>query len=91
MNTAIEKQLHTMRVMARAGNKVSEILRFLTIDQGIEEQLVLMERFRDAFDCPFGSVTAIGAWWHDGSCELDDKSIDAYIGYLLAEYLSDNP
>ena len=45
-----------------------------------------MELFRDAFACGLGNVTAIGAWWHDGSCELDNAAIDAYIGYVVDDY-----
>jgi len=74
--------------MARSGSKASQILRFLVIEQGIEQQLVLMELFRDAFKTPFGSVTAIAAWWHEGEHELDDEAIDSYIGYVIKDFLS---
>jgi|TARA_B110000495_G_C22897030_1_gene523367 hypothetical protein len=77
-----------MQDMARDGSKVSQILRFLVIDHGIEDQLLLMELFRDAFKTPFGSVTAIGAWWHEGERELDDEGIDSYIGYVIEDFLS---
>lgn len=76
-----------MQSMAKEGRKVSDILRFLTLEQGIEDQILLMELFRDAFKTPLGSVTAIGAWWHEGERELDDSAIDSYIGYVIEEYL----
>jgi hypothetical protein len=83
-----QQLIEQMRGMARGGNKSSHILRFLVIDQGIEDQLLLMELFRDAFKTPFGSVTAIGAWWHEGERELDDEAIDSYIGYVIDDFLA---
>jgi len=77
-----------MQSMARSGSKTSQILRFLVIQQGIEEQLMLMELFRDAFNTSFGSITAIGAWWHEGERELDDEAIDSYIGYVVEDFLA---
>ena len=88
---SIEQQISHIQAMAKSGSKASDILCYLAKEQGIEEQLVLMERFRDAFGCGLGSVTAIGAWWHDGSCELDNQSIDAYIGYVVEEYKNNHP
>lgn len=83
-----DELIQHMQGMARGGSNVSQILRFLTIDRGIEEQLMLMELFRDAFKAPFGSITAIGAWWHEGARELDDEAIDSYIGYVITDFLS---
>lgn len=80
--------IEQMRGMARDGSKVSQILRFLVIDQGIEDQVRLMELFRDAFKTSLGSVTAIGAWWHEGERELDDEAIDSYINYVINDYLA---
>lgn len=80
--------IEQMRGMARDNNKASQILHFLVIDQGIEDQVRLMELFRDAFKTSLGSVTAIGAWWHEGERELDDEAIDSYIGYVITNYLS---
>ena len=77
-----------MRDMARGNNKASQILRFLVIDQGIEDQVLLMELFRDAFKTSLGSVTAIGAWWHEGERELDDDAIDSYISYVITDFLA---
>ena len=83
-----QQHIPQMQTMAKAGKKASEILCYLAQEQGIEEQLTLMELFRDAFGCSMGNVTAIGAWWHDGSCELDNNAIDAYIGYVVEDYRS---
>jgi hypothetical protein len=79
-----------MQDMAQQHNKASDILRFLVIEQGIEQQVTLMELFRDAFKTPFGSVTAIGAWWHEGERELDDEAINSYIGYVITDFLARN-
>ena len=88
MPCSIDQQIITMQSMAREGKKASDILCYLTKEQKIEEQLTLMERFRDAFSCNLGNVTAIGAWWHDGSCELDNEAIDAYISYVVSDFLT---
>jgi len=83
-----EQLIEQMRGMARDGNKVSQILRFLVVDQSIQDQVLLMELFRDAFKTSLGSVTAIGAWWHEGERELDDEAIDSYIGYVINDFLA---
>jgi len=83
-----EQLTEQMRGMARDGKKVSQILRFMVIDQSIEDQVKLMELFRDAFKTSLGSVTAIGAWWHEGERELDDEAIDSYIGYVINDFLA---
>lgn len=80
--------IENMRRMAHAGHTASGVLRYLAIDEGFEQQLPLMELFRDAFHCQLGNVTAIGAWWHDDSCELDDGAIDAYINYVIEDFLA---
>lgn len=82
-NTLIQQ----LRDMARNGSKPSQLLRFLVLEQQIEDQILQMELFRDAFNAPLGSVTAIGAWWHEGERELDDEAIDSYIGYVVTDYL----
>lgn len=83
-----EQLIEQMRGMARDGKKASQILRFLVVDQSIEDQVRLMELFRDAFKTSLGSVTAIGAWWHEGERELDDEAIDSYIGYVISDFLA---
>lgn len=87
MSDSIDQQLKHMQIMAKDGCTASEILSYLALEQKIEEQLVLMERFRDAFQCNLGAITAIGAWWHDGSCELDNEALDAYIMHVIEDYL----
>lgn len=75
-----------MREQASAGAGPAELLRKVAEDYGIVQQIVWMELFCQAFDCNLGSVTAIGAWWHEGQNELSDKDLDAYIGYVIEDY-----
>lgn len=88
MSDDISSQINTMQTMAKDGKTIADILTVIAKEHGIEEQLVLMERCRDAFNCSLGNVTAIGAWWHDGSCELDDAALNDYIGYILTDFLA---
>lgn len=78
----------TLQTMAKDAKKPSEILRYLVFDLGEEQQLELMLRFTEAFDCTLGEVTAIGGWWHDDSAELNDTDIDAYILPIIRTWLS---
>lgn len=86
----MEKQeiIRTLQSMAKDGKKTSEMLRFLVLEIGQEQQLELMILFTETFDCTLGEVTAIGAWWHDDSAELNDNDIDAYITPLITQWLS---
>ena len=69
--------------MAKEGKKPSEMLRYLVLDVGEQQQIELMLLFTEAFDVNLGEVTAISAWWHDDSAELNDTDIDAYISPLI--------
>lgn len=73
----------TLQTMAKEGKKPSEMLRYLVLDLGEQQQLELMLRFTEAFDLSLGEVTSIGGWWHDDSAELNDADIDAYITPLI--------
>ncbi len=81
----MEKQqiIQTLKTMAKEGKKPSEMLRYLVLDVGEQQQIELMLLFTEAFDVTLGEVTAIGAWWHDDSAELNDTDIDAYISPLI--------
>jgi len=84
----MEKQqtIEKLQTMAREGNKPSEMLRFLVLDQGQEQQLELMLLFTQSFNCTLGELTAIGGWWHDSSAELNDNDIDAYITVVVRHW-----
>lgn len=75
--------IQTLQIMAKEGKKPSEMLRYLVLDLGEQQQLELMLRFTEAFDLSLGEVTSIGGWWHDDSAELNDTDIDAYISPLI--------
>lgn len=81
----MEKQeiIQTLKTMATDGKKPSEMLRFLVLEVGEQQQIELMLLFTQAFDVTLGEVTAIGGWWHDDSAELNDADIDAYISPLI--------
>ena len=63
------------------------MLRYLTLDLKIEQQLELMKLFTSAFDVSLGEVIAISGWWHDASAELNDNDINHYIGGVIKDYL----
>ena len=73
--------------MATTGGKPSEMLRYLVLDQKIEQQLELMKIFTEAFDVSLGEVTAVAGWWHDDSAEMNDNDINAYISPLVNDYV----
>lgn len=77
-----------MRTQAKAGASPAALLRAVAQDYGIVQQIVWMELFCQAFDCNLGSVTAISAWWHEGENELSDNDLDAYIQYVIDDYLN---
>lgn len=77
-----------MRSQAKAGASPAALLRTVAKDYGIVQQIVWMELFCEAFDCNLGSVTAISAWWHEGKNELSDNDLDAYIQYVIDDYLN---
>ena len=81
----MEKQqiIQTLQIMAKEGKKPSEMLRYLVLDLGEQQQLELMLRFTEAFGLSMGEVTSIGGWWHDDSAELNDTDIDAYLSPLI--------
>ena len=82
------ENIKTLQTMAQDGKKPSEMLRYLVLDVGEQQQLELMITFTEAFDCTLGEVTAIGGWWHDNSAELNDTDIDAYITPLINDWRS---
>ncbi len=77
----------TLKNMAKEGKTPAEMLRFLVFDKKIEQQLEWMTLFSEAFDVTLGEVTALSAWWHDDSAELNDNDINAYISPLVSDYL----
>ena len=83
-----KKIIQTLQSMAKEGKKPSDMLRFLVLDLGEQQQIELMLNFTEAFDVTLGEVTAIGCWWHDDSSELNDADINAYITPLISTWVS---
>lgn len=83
-----KKIIQTLQSMAKEGKKPSDMLRFLVVDLGEQQQIELMLNFTEAFDVTLGEVTAIGGWWHDDSSELNDADINAYISPLISNWVS---
>jgi len=81
----MEKQqiIEALQSMEKVGKKPSEMLRYLVLDLGEQQQIELMLRFTEAFNLTLGEVTAIGGWWHDDTAELNDNDIDAYLSPLI--------
>jgi len=73
--------------MAHDGKMPADMLRYMVLDLGNEQQLELMKLFAEAFDVTLGEVTAISAWWHDDTAELNDRDINVYMMPLIKEYL----
>ena len=73
--------------MAKDNKPPAEMLRFMVIDSGIEQQIDLMKNFAEAFDVTLGEVTAIAAWWHDDTAELNDNDINDYMTPLVQDWL----
>lgn len=78
---------HMQEIACNQG-KPADVLRFLAIQHGIEDQVELMSLFAHAFNATMGNVTPIVGWWFEGEHELDDDAINDYIGYVLEDYLA---
>lgn len=77
-----------LRDMAKKQSKPSDMLKFMTVELGMTDQVDIMQLFSAAMNVTLGEVTAIAAWWHEGERELTDTDIDAYIGPVVQEFAS---
>jgi len=84
-NTEIAQKLRTM---AQDAKTPAEMLRYMVLDLGNEQQLELMKFFAEAFNVTLGEVTAISAWWHDNTAELNDSDINAYMTPVIKDFLA---
>lgn len=71
----------------KSGSTVAEVLRYLAIDCSIEDQVELMNLVAEAIGVGLGAVTAIAGWWYEGTKELNDEDVNAYITPLVDEWL----
>lgn len=84
-----ESAIEDLQTMAEEGSTPAEMLRYLVLELKIEQQIEVMKIFSDAMNATLGEVTAISAWWHDDTAELNDSDINAYMSPLVEEYLED--
>ena len=81
-----EDIIEHLRSIAKNKGKPSEILRYLTVDLEMTDQINIMKLFSEAFNVTLGEVTMIAAWWHEGSVELNDNDIDAYLMPMVENF-----
>ena len=75
-----------LRSMAQNQNKPSELLRYLTVNLGMTDQVDIMQLFSTSMNVSLGEVTAIAAWWHEGERELTDNDINAYMTPIVQAF-----
>lgn len=75
-----------LRSMAVNQSKPSDLLKFMTVELAMTDQVDIMYIFSEAMNVTLGEVTAVAAWWHEGECELNDTDIDAYMGPVVGDY-----
>lgn len=80
--------IENLRGMAQNQSKPSDMLKFLTVELGMTDQIDIMQLFRRAMKVSLGEVTAISAWWHEGERELTDNDIDAYMTPIVQGFAS---
>jgi len=80
------KLIETIQAKLLSGASVAEVLRYLSIDCSIEDQVELMNLMGEALGVGLGAVTAIAGWWHEGVKELNDEDVNAYITPLVDEW-----
>jgi hypothetical protein len=71
--------------MLKDGTAPSAILRNFAVCGSGASLLDLMQLAEDAFDLPFEATQCLGGWWHDGSGELSDDQIDAFLRRAIEE------
>jgi hypothetical protein len=80
--------IQQLRDMAQKQSKPSDMLKFMTVELGMTDQVDIMQLFSSSMNVTLGEVTAIAAWWHEGERELTDTDIDAYMGPIVREFAS---
>lgn len=65
--------------MHRSGSPPSAILRAVATQHPEYSAVDLMDVLREAFGLSFGQVQCVGGWWHDGTGELNDLQLDAFL------------
>lgn len=75
-----------LRSMAVNQSKPSDLLKFMTVELAMTDQVDIMYIFSEAMNVTLGEVTAVAAWWHEGERERNDTDIDAYMGPVVGDY-----
>ena len=75
-----------LRDMAEKKSTPSDMLKFLTVELSMTDQVDIMRLFSSAMNVTLGEVTAIAAWWHEGERELSDIDIDAYMAPVVKDF-----
>ena len=88
-NKSNEEIIENLRNMAQSQSKPSDMLKYLTVDLGMTDQVDIMQLFSASMNVTLGEVTPIAAWWHEGERELTDNDIDAYMTPIVQEFASD--
>ncbi|PWQ98899.1 hypothetical protein [Leucothrix arctica] len=78
--------IETLRSMAKQDKRPSELLKYLTVELEMTDQVDIMQLFSTAMNVTLGEVTAIAAWWHEGERELTNTDIDAYMGPIVQAF-----
>lgn len=65
--------------MHREGRYPSQILREIILLYPDVSTPDLMELMQNAFSLPYTAVQCIGGWWSDGTGELSDTELDAFL------------
>lgn len=80
--------IEKLQSMARNSDKPSDLLKYLTVELALTDQVDIMQLFSTAMNVSLGEVTAIAAWWHEGERELTDTDIDAYMTPIVQSFAS---
>lgn len=68
-----------------SGLSPSEMLRVVAKDHPGQTVVDLMDLMRSSFGLTLEAVQCIGGWWHDGSGELSDRQLDAFLNRALEQ------
>ncbi|MFE9328635.1 hypothetical protein ACIHDR_47655 [Nocardia sp. NPDC052278] len=71
--------------MHQEGRSPSQILREIIMLHPAVSTPDLMELMQNAFSLPYPAVQCIGGWWMDGTGELSDTELDAFLVEEIAK------
>ena len=75
----IKSDIAAARQFFEDGKLPADILRYFSIQHPDASVPDLMQLMHDAFFLSYDAVRCIGVWWHDGSGELNDDHINAFL------------